>query len=247
MFIMDLGGTAVTDGKEKSIFLVDDDRKLRRLLATFLADKGFVIREFPDGSEVVSAISENEPAAVILDIMLPGESGLAILGRIREEHSVPVIMLTAKGDDEDRITGLELGADDYLPKPFNPRELLARINAVLRRSVAPHPEGSVAADNIESGGFVLHRRRRTVSAGKEEVELSATEYRLLEALMTHPGMVHTRDELLSYARGKDLGPFDRSIDVHISKLRVKTELLSGGKRCIKTVWGSGYMFEVEDA
>ena len=236
----------VTEGQDKCIFLVDDDQKLRRLLAKFLGDQGFATREFPDGSEVIAAIAANTPAVIILDIMLPGESGLSILKRIRQEHSVPVIMLTAKGDDEDRITGLELGADDYLPKPFNPRELLARINAVLRRSVSPQLEG-VAADKIESGGLVLYRKRRTVSAGAEEVELSATEYRLLEVLMTRPGMVHTRDELLNYARGKDFGPFDRSIDVHISKLRVKTELLSGGRRCIKTVWGSGYMFELEDA
>lgn len=236
----------MTEGQSKSIYLVDDDQKLRRLLAKFLGDQGFVTREFPDGSELIAAIAGNAPAVIILDIMLPGESGLSILKRIRQEHSVPVIMLTAKGDDEDRIAGLELGADDYLPKPFNPRELLARINAVLRRSATPRPELSVAVDKIESGGLVLHRKRRTVSAGAEEVELSATEYRLLEVLMTHPGMVHTRDELLNYARGKDFGPFDRSIDVHISKLRVKTELLSGGRRCIKTVWGSGYMFELED-
>lgn len=237
-------GMVVTDINQKNIFLVDDDQKLRRLLAKFLGNEGFAIREFPDGLHVIAAISEGEPAVVILDIMLPGESGLDILKRIRQSYTVPVIMLTAKGDDEDRITGLELGADDYLPKPFNPRELLARINAVLRRSAVSRPEADVAADNIEIGGLVLHRRRRTVSAGEEEVELSATEYRLLEALMTHPGMVLTRDELLNYARGKDFGPFDRSIDVHIGKLRGKTELLSGGKRCIKTVWGSGYMFEV---
>jgi len=236
----------VTEGSEKTIFLVDDDTKLRRLLGRFLSEQGFAIREFPDGSEVVAALAKQEPAAVILDIMLPGESGLAILGRIRQEHDVPVIMLTARGDDEDRITGLELGADDYLPKPFNPRELLARINAVLRRSAPARPESAgTPADTVSAGGFVLHRRRRSVSLGDEEVELSATEHRLLEALMTHRGSVLTRDQLLNYARGKDFGPFDRSIDVHISKLRVKTERLSGGKRCIKTVWGSGYMFEAE--
>jgi two-component system phosphate regulon response regulator OmpR len=239
-------GEAVTEGKQRAIFMVDDDRKLRRLVAKFLRDQGFAIQEFQDGSEVVAAILEDEPAAVILDIMLPGEDGLSILRRIRSDSAVPVIMLTAKGDDEDRIAGLELGADDYLPKPFNPRELLARINAVLRRS-APlvRPEVGAAADDLTVGRWVLHSKRRSIAVGKEEAELSATEYRLLEALMTHPGMVLSRDELLNYARGKDFGPFDRSIDVHISKLRVKTELLSGGKRCIKTIWGSGYMFEVE--
>lgn len=235
----------MADGTEKTVFLVDDDAKLRRLLARFLGDQGFAVREFPDGSGLGAALSELEPAAVILDIMLPGENGLQILKRIREAHGVPVIMLTAKGDDEDRIAGLELGADDYLPKPFNPRELLARINAVLRRSAAP-AQGGAAADKVEAGGFVLNRRRRTVSLGGREAELSATEHRLLEALMTHPGMVLSRDELLNFARGKDFGPFDRSIDVHISKLRAKTEQLSGGRRCIKTVWGSGYMFEVEE-
>lgn len=231
--------------EKKVIFLVDDDLKLRRLVAKFLGDQGFRTREFPDGTEVAAALREEEPAAVILDIMLPGESGLDILRRIRQESAVPVIMLTAKGDDEDRIAGLELGADDYLPKPFNPRELLARINAVLRRSQPPRAD-LTPGDRIEAGGFVLLRKRRAVSWGGEEVELSATEHRLLEALMTLPGTVLSREALLSYARGKDIGPFDRSIDVHISKLRTKTEQLSGGRRCIKTVWGAGYMFEVDE-
>lgn len=233
----------MTEAK-KNIFLVDDDAKLRRLLTRFLSDQGFVVREFPDGSQVLRAVVDEEPAAVILDIMLPGASGLDILSSLREESAVPVIMLTAKGDDEDRIAGLERGADDYLPKPFNPRELLARVNAVLRRS---EPQGTKRGEpeRVAAGGFVLNLRRRTVSFGDEEVELSATEQKLLEALMNRPGMVLTRDELLNYARGKDAGPFDRSIDVHISKLRAKTEQLSAGRRCIRTVWGSGYMFEVE--
>lgn len=228
----------------KILFLVDDDAKLRRLLVKFLRDNGFDVREFPDGGEVVEAIAAAEPAAIILDIMMPGESGLQILRRIRLESAVPVIMLTAKGEDEDRISGLELGADDYLAKPFNPRELLARINAVLRRT-APREEATVVAETVEAGGFVLNRRRRTVSAGDAEQELSSTEFKLLEALMTHPGMLLSRDELLNFARGKDFSSFDRSIDVHISKLRSKTESLPGGRRCIKTVWGSGYMFEAE--
>ncbi|QXE89949.1 response regulator [Geomonas subterranea] len=232
--------------ENKTIFLVDDDLKLRRLVAKFLVDQGFDIREFPDGSQVAEALREVEPAAVILDIMLPGESGLDILRRIRQQSAVPVIMLTAKGDDEDRITGLELGADDYLPKPFNPRELVARINAVLRRSQPTTRSEAAAGDSIEAGGFVLLHKRRTVCFAGQEVELSATEHRLLEALMSLPGTVLSREALLSYARGKDFGPFDRSIDVHISKLRTKTEQLSGGKRCIKTVWGSGYMFEVDE-
>lgn len=228
----------------KILFLVDDDAKLRRLLEKFLKDNGFDVREFPDGGEVVEAIEAGEPAAIILDIMMPGESGLQILRRIRLGSEVPVIMLTAKGEDEDRILGLELGADDYLPKPFNPRELVARINAVLRRT-APMGEAPTGTETVEAGGLLLNRRRRTVSAGDAEQELSSTEFKLLEALMTHPGMVLSRDELLNFARGKEFGSFDRSIDVHISKVRSKTESLPGVRRCIKTVWGSGYMFEVE--
>lgn len=229
----------------KMLFLVDDDAKLRRLLVKFLRDNGFEVREFPDGRGVVEAVEAGEPDAVILDIMMPGESGLQVLRRIRPESAVPVIMLTAKGEDEDRIAGLELGADDYLPKPFNPRELLARLNAVLRRTVPREEATTAVAETVAAGGFVLNRRRRTVSAGGAEQELSSTEFKLLEALMVHPGMVLSRDELLNFARGKDFGPFDRSIDVHISRVRMKTESLPGGRRCIKTVWGSGYMFEVE--
>lgn len=229
----------------KKLFLVDDDAKLSRLLGKFLRDNGFDVREFPDGGEVVEAMAAGEPTAIILDIMMPGESGLQILRRIRLESAVPVIMLTAKGEDEDRISGLELGADDYLPKPFNPRELLARINAVLRRTVPREETTTADAEIVEAGGLVLNRRRRTVSAGGAEQELSSTEFKLLEALMTHPGMVLSRDELLNFARGKDFGAFDRSIDVHISKVRSKTEALPGARRCIKTVWGAGYMFEVE--
>lgn len=228
----------------KTVFLVDDDAKLRKLLAKFLRENEFQVREFGDGREVCEAIAADEPAAVILDVMMPGENGLQVLGRIRKESEVPVIMLTAKGEDQDRISGLELGADDYLPKPFNPRELLARINAVLRRSLPKAGEPAVA-ETVVVGGLVLNRSRRTVSAGGAEQELSLTEFKLLDALMTRPGMVLTRDELLNFARGKEFGAFDRSIDVHISKLRSKTEAVSGGKRCIKTVWGSGYMFEVD--
>lgn len=231
---------------EKLLFMVDDDAKLRRLVAKFLSGNGFTVREFPDGEKVVEAVCATPPLAVILDVMMPGENGLQVLDRIRRVSAVPVIMLTAKGDDEDRISGLERGADDYLPKPFNPRELLARINAVLRRTV-PKTEASPApsAESVKVGDLTLNRKRRTIHADGAEQELSQTEFKLLEALMAHAGTVLTRDQLLDYARGKDFGPFDRSIDVHISRLRAKTEALTGGKRCIKTVWGSGYMFEVD--
>jgi len=228
--------------RPKLLFLVDDDAKLRKLLTIFLKEQGFDLREFGDGSLVAAALAEQQPDAVILDIMLPGESGLDILRRLRQESFVPIIMLTAKGEDEDRIRGLELGADDYLPKPFNPRELLARLNAVLRRVGSPL-EGARPADTIEAAGLVLNRDRRTVGSGNVELALSATEFKLLEALLSRPNVILSRDELLSYARGKDFGPFDRSIDVHIGKLRSKIESLPGARKCIKTVWGSGYLLE----
>lgn len=227
----------------KTIFIVDDDARLRKLVVKFLREHGFSLREFPDGSDVASAIEAEPPDAVILDIMLPGEGGLDILRRIRRESAVPVIMLTAKGEDEDRILGLELGADDYLPKPFNPRELLARLNAVLRRSSPVGETEAYSPDTIEAAGLVLNRSRRTVSSADVELALSGTEFKLLEALMSRPNMILTRDELLSHARGKDFGPYDRSIDVHIGKLRTKIESLPQGRKCIKTVWGSGYMLE----
>ncbi|QSV45492.1 response regulator [Geobacter benzoatilyticus] len=229
--------------RQRLIFLVDDDAKLRKLLVKFLKEHGFVLREFSDGSMVTAAIEAEEPEAVILDIMLPGESGLDILRRIRQESAVPVIMLTAKGEDEDRILGLELGSDDYLPKPFNPRELLARLNAIMRRAASAQDVKVLSTDTMEVAGLLLNRNRRTVSSGGTELPLSATEFKLLEALMSRPNMILSRDELLNYARGKDFGPFDRSIDVHIGKLRTKIESLPGAKKCIKTVWGSGYMLE----
>jgi two-component system, OmpR family, phosphate regulon response regulator OmpR len=228
---------------QKLIFMVDDDAKLRKLLVKFFSEHGFDLREFPDGSTVTAAIAAEQPDAVILDIMLPGESGLDILRRIRQESSVPVIMLTAKGEDEDRILGLELGSDDYLPKPFNPRELLARLNAILRRSASAQDVETRSTDTIEVAGLLLNRSRRTVSSENVELELSATEFKLLEALMSRPNAILSRDELLTYSRGKEFGPYDRSIDVHVGKLRTKIESLPGDRKCIKTVWGSGYMLE----
>jgi two-component system phosphate regulon response regulator OmpR len=176
--------------------------------------------------------------------MLPGKDGLDVLKEIRAEHTVPVIMLTAKGEDADRIVGLELGADDYLPKPFNPRELLARVKAVLRRP--PHLDDEEGTDHkralIRVGGLSLSGARQTLLVEDKEVALSTTEYKILEALMRRPNGVMTRDQLMSLARGRDFMAFDRSIDVHISKLRAKLAPFPAYKHCIKTVWGTGYMF-----
>ncbi|KPK22366.1 MAG: chemotaxis protein CheY [Nitrospira bacterium SG8_3] len=227
---------------EKKVLLVDDDEKLLKLVKEYLEGYGFRVLTLPDGSAVMKTIAAKSPDMVILDIMLPGKDGLAVLKEVRTAHAVPVIMLTAKGEDADRIVGLELGADDYLPKPFNPRELLARVRAVLRRP--PRLEdGETHEDKlIRVGGMSLNTAKQALLVEGKEVELSSTEYKLLETLMKHPNVVMTRDQLMTLARGRDFMAFDRSIDVHISKLRGKLKSFPNYRKCIKTVWGTGYMF-----
>lgn len=224
--------------------IIDDDEKLCRLLGQYLMDNGFRTVRLADGSNVLKTLSVESPDIVILDIMLPGKDGLEVLREIRKDHALPVIMLTAKGDDTDRIVGLELGADDYLPKPFNPRELLARIKAVLRRyTQRDNDTGHQPRDpSITAGGITLNVAKQTVVVAGNEMELSTAEYRILEVLMKNPNVVLSRDQLMTLARGRDFTAFDRSIDVHISKLRAKVEDNPQSPARIKTVWGSGYMF-----
>jgi two-component system phosphate regulon response regulator OmpR len=226
------------------VLIVDDDEKLQKLLKEYLENNGFRVLSLGDGTRVQEAIRKHSPDLVILDIMLPGRDGLEILKEIRRDFDVPVVMLTAKGEDTDRIVGLELGGDDYLAKPFNPRELLARIKAVLRRA---GERGKGASEGpkrllIRAGGLALNAARQTVSTQEQEIELSTAEYRILEVLMKNPNVVLNRDQLMTLARGRDFLAFDRSIDVHISKLRAKLEPDPHSPRRIKTVWGSGYMF-----
>jgi two-component system phosphate regulon response regulator OmpR len=229
---------------EKKVLLVDDDAKLRKLLREYLEGYGFHILTLADGLSVAKTIREESPDMIILDIMLPKRDGLEVLKEIRMEFSVPVIMLTAKGEDADRIVGLELGADDYLPKPFNPRELLARIKAVFRRLPVQDRSKAKRDENmlIEACGLVLNKAKQTLLIEDKEVELSSTEYKVLEVLMEHPNRVMSRDQLMNLARGRDFMAFDRSIDVHISKLRAKLEADPRSPKRIKTIWGTGYMF-----
>jgi len=226
------------------VLIIDDDAKLRTLLKEYLEDNGHRVLTLADGSDAMKTIQEESPEIVILDIMLPGKDGLEVLKEIRRDHAIPVVMLTAKGEDTDRIVGLELGADDYLPKPFNPRELLARMKAVLRRA-GPEDRDEVAKKGdmvLEAGGLTLNKARQVIFIQDEEVELSSTEYKILEVLMRHPNTVLSHDQLMNLARGRDFMAFDRSIDVHISKLRAKLESDPGSPKRIKTVWGAGYMF-----
>jgi len=226
------------------VLLVDDDEKLRKLLREYFEGYGFSVTSHGDGLQVVESLQSESPDIVILDIMMPKKNGLEVLKDIRKVSQVPVIMLTAKGEETDRIVGLELGADDYLPKPFSPRELLARIHAVLRR-IRMKPEGKSKEEKewiVAAGGLTLNGANQSLRVNEKEVGLSYTEYRILEALMRHPNRVLSRDQIMNLAKGKDFMAFDRSIDVHISKLRAKVETDPTSPERIKTVWGAGYMF-----
>jgi len=186
------------------VLIIDDDEKLRKLLKEYLEGNGHRVLTLADGSDAMKTIQEKSPEIVILDIMLPGKDGLEVLKEIRRDHAIPVIMLTAKGEDTDRIVGLELGADDYLPKPFNPRELLARMKAVLRRA-APEDRDEVGKKEnmlLKAGGLTLNKAKQTILIQDKEVELSSTEYKILEVLMRHPNTVLSRDQLMNLARGR---------------------------------------------
>ena len=226
------------------VLIIDDDEKLRKLLKEYLEGNGFKVLTLADGFDVKKTLQKESPEMVILDIMLPGKDGLEVLKEIRLDDTLPVIMLTAKGNQTDRIVGLELGADDYLPKPFNPRELLARMRAVLRRTVPEDREKVRRKEDtlLKAGGVTLNKAKQTLLIEGKELELSSTEYKILEVLMRHPNVVFSRDQLMNLARGRDFMAFDRSIDVHISKLRAKLEPDPHSPIRIKTVWGTGYMF-----
>jgi two-component system, OmpR family, phosphate regulon response regulator OmpR len=229
---------------ENKVLIIDDDERLCKLLREYLEGNGFRVFTLTNGSGALKFIEKEPPDIVILDIMLPGKDGLEVLKDINNRYSIPVIMLTARGEDTDKIIGLELGADDYIPKPFNPRELLARMRAVMRRVA---PEGNEETEKpdektITIGGILLDRSKHTITVNNEEMDLSLTEFKILEALMKKPNVVLSRDQIMNSARGKDLAAFDRSIDVHISKLRAKLEKDHRYPKRIKTVWGSGYMF-----
>ena len=227
------------------ILVVDDDKEIRELLARFLAKHGLRVTTANGGTEMRAALADWRIDLVVLDIMMPGEDGLTLCRELRAASSMPVIMLTAMGEEVDRIVGLEMGADDYLAKPFNPRELLARIKAVLRRAEGTPAQAANAAPGttLEFSGWRLDLDRRELrGADGVMVPLSGGEFALLAAFATHAGRVLSRDQLLDLARGRDAQPFDRSIDVQVSRLRRKIEPDPKQPALIKTVRGGGYMF-----
>jgi DNA-binding response OmpR family regulator len=221
------------------VLIVDDDVELCRLLGERLSSEGFALEAVHDGPCGLERVLSEEHALVILDLMLPGMGGLDVLRRLRIHSPVPVLILTARGEDVDRILGLEIGADDYLPKPFNPRELIARIRAILRRTSRSNEPGSV----IIVGDLRLDPAAREVSLDGIPLDLTSVEFTLLETLLRDAGRVVTREHLTETVLGRKLGPFDRVIDVHISNLRKKLARAHGEEQ-IKAVRGSGYMFVV---
>jgi two-component system response regulator CpxR len=221
------------------VLIVDDDVELCRLLGERLSSEGFALEAIHDGPRGLERVLSEEHALVILDLMLPGMGGLDVLRRLRVHSPVPVLILTARGEDVDRILGLEIGADDYLPKPFNPRELIARIRAILRRTSRASATGNL----VIVGDVELDPAAREVRMGGTQIDLTSVEFALLETLLRDAGRVVTREQLTETVLGRKLGPFDRVIDVHISNLRKKLSRVHGEER-IKAVRGSGYVFVV---
>ncbi|AWJ88699.1 DNA-binding response regulator [Azospirillum baldaniorum] len=228
------------------LLVVDDDREIRTLLSQFLTRHGFRVTGAKDGVEMMRTLDSARVDLIVLDLMMPGEDGLSLCRRLRaapETAQTPVIMLTAMGEETDRIVGLEMGADDYLAKPFSPRELLARVKAVLRRASGPPVSGGAAGKTLGFEGWTLDLAKRELrSPDGVLVQLSAGEYDLLVAFVEHPQRVLTRDQLLDLARGRSAVPFDRSIDVQVSRLRRKIEPDPADPTMIKTVRGGGYLF-----
>lgn len=224
------------------ILVVDDDAGLRALLSDYLAREGFEVAGAENGRAMDAWMDAHETDLVILDLMLPGDDGLTLTRRLRSKTDVPIVMLSARGDDVDRIVGLEVGADDYLPKPFNPRELLARIRAVMRRRRPVRGEGARDQDFIRFGPYRLDLAQHELRRGDEVVGLTSGELDLLRVLAEHPDRVLDRDRLLDLLKGYERSPFDRSVDVQIARLRAKIEPETKHPRFIRTIWGKGYMF-----
>ena len=229
------------------LLIVDDDRETRDLLSSYLGNQGFGVSAVADGYAMDAWLATNTTDLVILDLMLPGEDGLSIARRLAGKYKLPIVMISARGEEIDRIVGLEVGADDYLPKPFNPRELLARVRAVLRRAgQATEPE-SESDREYEFGAFRFDPRGRVLFRGTVEVELSRAEFDLLDVFVQHPNRVLSRDFIMDCLGGAYRDPLDRSIDVRVTRLRHKIEPEPGHPRYIRTVWCVGYQFTPKGA
>ena len=224
------------------LLVVDDDPELRELTKAYLMKNGFIVNTVESSVGMDEFLATNDVDLLILDLMLPGEHGLAIAKRLKKKKDLPIIIVSAQGEDIDRIVGLEIGADDYLPKPFNPRELLARIRAVLRRSSGKIEEKETESSRLVFNDYELDLNAHSLSRGGEKVSLTSGEFDLLALLAANPNRVLHRDTILDRLTGAERSPFDRSIDVRVTRLRGKLEFDPSKPELIKTIWGKGYMF-----
>ena len=225
------------------VLIVDDDPSVRQMLAEYLSAHGYEVRQAASGAAMRAELERAVPAVVLLDIGLPGEDGLTLARYLRERYEVGIIMVTGAGDVVDRVAGLEVGADDYIAKPFDPRELRARLKSVLRRLEAKTEKKSSPVVKVSVGRCFLDLKSRTLSDAKgREIPITAMEFELLRALIEHPNQVLSRDQLLTLTRNREWEPFDRSIDIRITRLRRKVEEDPAHPRAIRTVRGAGYMF-----
>jgi DNA-binding response OmpR family regulator len=235
--------------RQHRLLVVDDDSRLRDLLVRYLGEQGLEVKAVGDAEQMDKLRTREHFDLIVLDLMLPGEDGLSICRRLRGTgDTTPIVMLTAKGEEVDRIVGLEMGADDYLPKPFNPRELLARVHAVLRRQTST-PPGAPEADEpaVRFGNVEVDFAARALRRGEEMLALTTGEFAVLKVLLQHPREPLSRDKLMALARGREQGPFDRAIDVQISRLRKLIERDPAQPRYLQTVWGFGYVFVPDGA
>ena len=227
------------------LLLIDDDKELSQLLREYLTTEGFEVVAAYDGESGIQLATSDQYAAIVLDVMLPIYNGFEVLKTLRKTHQTPVLMLTAKGDTIDRVIGLEIGADDYLPKPCDPRELVARIRAILRRAHSNEPTPA-KLEKISSGPLVLHLGSRHVTWNSTEIVLTGTEFSVLEILVRQAGQVISKDDMTEQALNRKLTPYDRSIDVHVSNIRKKLTAAGANKELIINVRGAGYMLTLHD-
>lgn len=223
------------------LLVVDDDRETRDLLSMYFREQGYSVDTVQDGVDMDDWLADHKTDLVILDLMLPGEDGLSLARRLRADHQLPIVMISARGEEIDRIVGLEVGADDYLPKPFNPRELLARVRAVLRRS-SSQARDSNAGHTFSFGDFHFDPELRSLTRNERDVDLTRSEFDLLHVFVEHPNRVLSRDSIMDLLDGRERDPFDRSVDVRVTRLRQKIEDEPSHPRFIRTVWGVGYQF-----
>jgi two-component system phosphate regulon response regulator OmpR len=238
------------DNRPTKLVVVDDDARIRDLLKRYLTQEGFEVLLAEDAKALTRIQQRETVDLIVLDLMMPGEDGLSVCRRLRAANDLtPIIMLTAKTEDIDRIVGLEVGADDYLGKPFNPRELLARIHAVLRRRPAQELPGAPSTDQevVRFGPFSFDLGARTLRKGSDDLPLTTGEFAMLKVLVRHPRVALSREKLAQLSRGRDFEPFDRSLDVQVSRLRKMIEVDPTAPRFIQTVWGVGYVFVPDEA